>query len=187
MIYIGVIFLIFARMDEYYYVLGLRPGASDSEIKKAYRQLARKYHPDVSNEPDAEERFIEITAAYEYLLEKRHAPSSAFEYEAPMPSAEDLRRERARRYAQMRYEQFRKETMAFRQAWYYTPLKIIRFTVVMALYIIAAGMLLSPIVAWYITHNSIAVFGFAFLAIVSSQVYVLAREIYKGTKVYFGE
>ena len=77
--------------------------------------------------------------------------------------------------------------MAFRQAWYYTPLKIIRFAVVMALYIIAAGMLLSPIVAWYITHNSIAVFGFAFLAIVSSQVYVLAREIYKGTKVYFGE
>ena len=180
-------FIIFAWMDQFYYVLGLRPGASDSEIKKAYRQLARKYHPDVSTEPDAEERFVEITTAYEYLLEKRHAPSVVFEYETPMPDAEELRRERARKYAQMRYEQFRKETMEFRRAWYYMPLKIIRLAVVIALYVVAAGMFLSPVFAWYITHNSIAVFGFAFLAIVSSQVYVLAREIYNGTKVYFGE
>jgi len=176
-------------MDQYYYVLGLRAGATDSEIKKAYRALARKYHPDVSSEPDAEERFVEITTAYEYLLEKRHAPRLVYEYEEaePEPDAEELRRERARRYAQMRYEQFRKETMAFRAAWYYMPLKIIRYSVVIMLYVIAAGMLISPVLAWFMTHNSAAVFGFAFLAIVSSQVYVLAREIYKGTKVYFGE
>ena len=178
-------FLTFARMAQSYYVLGLRPGASDGEIKKAYRHLARKYHPDVSKEPDAEERFIEITTAYDYLLEKKSAPRPGFVYEEPEPDAEELRRERARRYAQMRYEQFRKETMEFRRAWYYTPLKIIRFTIVVALYAVAAGMLVSPVLAWYITHNSIAVFGFAFLAIVSSQVYVLARAIYKGTEVYF--
>jgi hypothetical protein len=174
-------------MDQYYYILGLSPGAPDTQIKKAYRQLARKYHPDVSSEPDAEERFIEITAAYEYLLEKRYAPSMVFEYEEPKPDAEELRRERARQFAQMRYEQFRKETMDFRKAWYYTPLKIIRLVVVVALYVVALGMLLSPVISWYMMHNSIAVFGFAFLAIISSQVYVLARAIYKGTTVYFGE
>jgi hypothetical protein len=172
-------------MDQYYYILGLNPGASDTEIKKAYRQLARKYHPDVSSEPDAEERFIEVTAAYEYLLERKSRPVMEFVYSEPEPDPEDLRRERARRFAQMRYEQFRKETMAFRRAWYYTPLKIVRLIVVVALYAVAVGMFFSPVLAWYITHNSIAVFGFAFIAIVSSQVYVLAREIYKGTDVYF--
>ena len=75
--------------------------------------------------------------------------------------------------------------MEFRRAWYYAPLKVIRLMVVVALYAVAIGMFLSPVLAWYITHNSIAVFGFAFLAIVSSQVYVLGREIYKGTEVYF--
>jgi len=53
--------------DDYYATLGVDRNASPEEIKKAYRQLARKYHPDVSSEPDAEERFKEVNAAYEIL------------------------------------------------------------------------------------------------------------------------
>jgi curved DNA-binding protein len=52
---------------DYYKSLGLARGASDEDIKKAYRRLARKYHPDVSKEKDAEERFKEIAEAYETL------------------------------------------------------------------------------------------------------------------------
>lgn len=52
---------------DYYSVLGVPRDAAQEEIKKAYRQLARKYHPDVSTEPDAEERFKEINSAYEVL------------------------------------------------------------------------------------------------------------------------
>ena len=52
---------------DYYDVLGVSRGASQEEIKKAYRQSARKYHPDVSTEPDAEERFKEVNGAYEVL------------------------------------------------------------------------------------------------------------------------
>ncbi len=52
---------------EYYDVLGVQREASQEEIKRAYRQLARKYHPDVSTESDAEERFKEVNAAYEVL------------------------------------------------------------------------------------------------------------------------
>ena len=52
---------------DYYDVLGVSPTADDAEIKKAFRRLARELHPDVSNEPDAEERFKEVVEAYEVL------------------------------------------------------------------------------------------------------------------------
>ena len=52
---------------DYYEVLGLTREADDAEIKKAFRRLARELHPDVSQEPDAEERFKEAVEAYEVL------------------------------------------------------------------------------------------------------------------------
>jgi curved DNA-binding protein len=58
------------KYKDYYAVLGVAHGASDQEIKKAYRRLARKYHPDVSKEPDAKERFQEVAEAYETLKDK---------------------------------------------------------------------------------------------------------------------
>lgn len=48
-------------------VLGLKVGASEEEIKKAYKSLAKKYHPDKNSEAGAEEKFKEIGAAYEVL------------------------------------------------------------------------------------------------------------------------
>jgi molecular chaperone DnaJ len=52
---------------DYYEVLGVRRDAGDAEIKKAFRRLARELHPDVSEAPDAEERFKEAVEAYEVL------------------------------------------------------------------------------------------------------------------------
>lgn len=52
---------------DYYQTLGIQRGASPEQIKSAYRRLARKYHPDVSKEADAEMRFKEINEAYEVL------------------------------------------------------------------------------------------------------------------------
>ncbi|XDE63582.1 molecular chaperone DnaJ [Arthrospira platensis BEA 1257B] len=54
---------------DYYDVLGVSRDADKEEIKRAYRRLARKYHPDVNKEPGAEERFKEINRAYEVLSE----------------------------------------------------------------------------------------------------------------------
>jgi curved DNA-binding protein len=63
------------RYKDYYAVMGVERDASQDDIKRAYRKLARKYHPDVSKEPDAEERFKEVGEAYEVLKdpEKRAA------------------------------------------------------------------------------------------------------------------
>ena len=54
-------------MADYYGTLGVAQDASDDQIKKAYRKLARTLHPDVNPDPDAQERFKAVTAAYEVL------------------------------------------------------------------------------------------------------------------------
>lgn len=53
-----------------YETLEISENASEAEIKKAYRKLARQYHPDVNKSPEAEEKFKEINAAYEVLSDK---------------------------------------------------------------------------------------------------------------------
>src|SRR5882672_3146197 len=63
------------KYKDYYAILGVKRDAGADDIKNAYRRLARKYHPDVSKEKDAEEKFKEMAEAYETLKdpEKRAA------------------------------------------------------------------------------------------------------------------
>ena len=56
---------------DFYQILGVQRGASEDEIKKAYRKMALKYHPDKNKSPGAEEKFKEIALAFEVLKDKK--------------------------------------------------------------------------------------------------------------------
>ena len=65
------------RLGIYYRMLNIAPGASAKEIKLAYRKLAFEYHPDRNTDADSEEKFKDITEAYEILIGERKAPPQA--------------------------------------------------------------------------------------------------------------
>lgn len=70
----------------HYEILGLTRDATAEQIKKAYRKLARKYHPDVSKEPDAEARMQELNVAYDTLSNETKKAEYDFELDHPQGS-----------------------------------------------------------------------------------------------------
>jgi hypothetical protein len=99
-------------LADYYKVLELTPGASVDDIKKAYRQKARMYHPDINHSPDAKDMFILVTEAYEFLITNFEKMTTDEEtYRQAMENWRKYRqtrsRQRAKVYAQASYVRFK--------------------------------------------------------------------------------
>ncbi|MFS8085958.1 MAG: DnaJ domain-containing protein, partial [Acidobacteriota bacterium] len=77
------------KYKDYYSILGVERNADADAIKKAYRKLAHKYHPDVSKDPAGEEKFKEIAEAYETLKEPEKR--AAYDQLGTPPPGQDFR------------------------------------------------------------------------------------------------
>lgn len=113
-------------MKDYYKTLGIKPDCDIDDIKKAYRSLSLKYHPDKNSSSDAADKFIEITEAYEVLSDKarrekydkkyrkEHSKSDRdfsldVSFEEEYTRWEKEGRAKANRDANMPYEKFAKQ------------------------------------------------------------------------------
>jgi hypothetical protein len=120
---------------DYHKILGLNKDAGPDDIKRAYRQLAKKYHPDINKSPDAHDQFIMITEAYEiltnhelheYYSHRESARDTGFT-QAQYEKAREEARESARRYARMKYEKFIREQEAFKKSGWHDLILTIRY------------------------------------------------------------
>ena len=110
-------------MKNYYKILAINPDVSIQDVKKAYRKLALQYHPDKNKNPNAHEKFIEITEAYEVLRDssQRAIYDAQFKqsfgeqtttnenkqtYQAQQEYWSNRGRSKAQEYASIQYEEF---------------------------------------------------------------------------------
>jgi hypothetical protein len=123
------------RYKDYHKILKIERDAGPAEIKQAYRNMAKKYHPDINKSPDAHLRFIEITEAYEILMNQDlheyyiHRKRTANQ-EYMRARYEQVRREAketAERYARMKFEKFKEEQEAFKKSGWHDLILTLRY------------------------------------------------------------
>lgn len=129
-------------MVNYYHILEIEASATEQEIKRAFRKLAKKYHPDVNHSSEAPDCFKKVYMAYEVLSdpykkrlydelkdESQHdrvdaeqasdANSTGFNYDAGFNEWEYRAQQRAEHYADMDYEQFKKHELRGLEFFYH--------------------------------------------------------------------
>lgn len=110
-------------MKNYYRILGVSPSAEAAEIKKKYRKLSKKYHPDISDRDDAEEKFKEITKAYEVLSseERRAEYNQKLKQQSQQQKQGAQRKQKRRRKSNFSQGDFNKFEERFKDYFGFDP------------------------------------------------------------------
>lgn len=136
-------------------ILGLRQGASQADIKQAYRKLVRKYHPDVNSSPDAHHRFLQIQHAYERLTQPgpKRSPTTAHPSAKPTSDLVAKRREKVKAYQEIRRKKAAEEKAryiqkikSFRQGPFYAPALLLYLGLSAVVIGVSIALFLAPFV-----------------------------------------
>src|SRR5687768_7388248 len=119
---------------EYYSLLGVNTSADAHEIKRAFREKAKLYHPDLNSDPGAQDAFIRVHTAYEVAMAHLQGKVLKGYYQEPVSFAAAevaMRRQamknRAEEFARMKYDQFIKECEAYHNSPYAWVFKILYY------------------------------------------------------------
>ncbi len=175
--------------EKYYALLGVSPGVEEKELKKIYRKLALKLHPDVNDNPDATEHFREICEAYEIVLRQEqkaaeihtsHLQEEDEEEIDPSVYEEIIReaREKARQRARMKYEKIKAEREFFENNDFFLILRYVGHYLAIPL---GLAMILIPVYI-AVTHELMILFGTIFFWLVGI---VILSHIWSNRKKWF--
>jgi hypothetical protein len=133
-------------ISDYYEILGLPVNSSIEDIKKAYREKARLYHPDINHKPDAKDKFIKATEAYDFLIashEKGQLDDQDYFriVEEWRKYRQDRSRQRAQYYARSSFARFKKSK-------YYKSTRILNASSVIFNFAVAVMVLLYTVLGY---------------------------------------
>ncbi len=164
-------------LQNYYQILGVNQNYSLSELKIAFRQKAKLFHPDVNGDIDAQDNFIKINEAYIYLKSLKETPNTPIGSEASEIWKQN-ERERAKAkayfYARMKYEEYKKSQ-------HYKASRILNPIFLIIALPFGVFMFLSPII--FITYNLVkgipiipenyvALVGFTVIGIIAAKIII---------------
>lgn len=156
-------------LEHYYRILQIPEGSGEESIKKAYRKMALKMHPDINSSPDATEKFQDLCEAYEILL-SQVSRAGNFGYSGNLSSEpgynwEDVlreAREKAKVRARMRYERIRAEQELFEKGGWKDFIILIKYFRSIVVLTGAVWLLIWPVYS-YLTNGSVNLYFLIFL------------------------
>jgi len=182
--------------DHYYKILDLKPGATQEDIKQAFRKKALLYHPDRNPAEDAQTSFVAAYEAYEILTsvaQNRQFHDVHAKFREKRNNKEyydylrDIRR-RAREQSQMKYEKWREQHEAYKKSGIYDALLVLNMFSRYVLVIVAVGMIIIPIYLSF-TVDAYIFFAMMFFWIIgiSSLVYIYSnrKHFFKKQAFYY--
>ena len=163
-----------AGKKDYHKILGLDRDAGPMEIKKAYRNMAKKFHPDINTSPDAHDCFIEITEAYEILMNQDlqeyyiyHERASNVEFRrAQYEQARKAAQEAARRYAKMKFEKFKQEQEAFKKSGWHDLILTLRYSIRILVFPLIVTFIALPLISEEVAEHPTGYVMFWLLALI---------------------